>query len=104
MFPHTGCSDMVPLSKLRLCIQSVFSLLRVLWMEARKCWRSHEGVLCRRPVGEAWESSGGFLDAAGDGQRVGAQRGGHGQVGELWVKVSQVRGTRLSNQAGRMGY
>lgn len=56
---------------------------------------SHEGVLRWRPVGEAREGSGRLPDAAGHRQRLGAEGGGDGQVGELGVKVSQVRGARL---------
>lgn len=65
------------------------------------CWGSHEG-LGRRPVREAWERAGGFLDAAGHSQGVGAQRRGHWQVSELGVKVPQVCGAALPSQAGRM--
>lgn len=56
---------------------------------------SHEGVLRWRPVGEAREGSGCLPDAAGHSQRLGAEGGGDGQVGELGVKVSQVCGARL---------
>lgn len=69
-----------------------------------KCWHSHhKGVFCRRPVGETWKGSGCFLDAAGHSQGVGAQGGGHGQVGKLRVKVSEVCGAGLWNHAERTG-
>lgn len=67
----------------------------VSWTEGQRCWCSHEGVVSWWPVGEAWECSGCFFDAAGHSWCVVAQRGGHRQVGELWVKVSEVCGTRL---------
>lgn len=53
-----------------------------------------EGVVVGRPVGEAGEGSGRLPHAAGDVQRVGAERGRHGQVGELRVEVPQVCGAR----------
>lgn len=56
---------------------------------------SHEAVLSWRPVGEAREGPGCLPDAAGHSQGLGAEGGGDGQVGELGVKVSQVRGTGL---------
>lgn len=58
---------------------------------------SHEGLLCRGPVGKAWEGSGSLPDAAGHRQGLAAEGRGDGQVGELGVKVAQVRGARLWN-------
>lgn len=74
--------------------------LLILRADGEKCRRSHEGVLGRRPVGEAGEGSGRFLHAAGHSQRVRAQGGRYRQVGELGVEVSQVCGTRLRNKEG----
>lgn len=73
----------------------VLSISDLLWRGHSGHDLSHEGVICRRPVGEARERSRGFPDAAGHGQGLGAERGGHGQVGELGVKVSQVCRARL---------
>lgn len=66
----------------------------------QKCWHSHEWVFRRRPIREAWKSSGCFLDAAGYSQGVSAQRRGHRQVGELGVKVPEVCWASLQNKGG----
>lgn len=72
-----------------------FCMVFILRIEGWRCWLSHEGVACWRTIREAWKGSSCFLDAAGHSQGVSAQRGGHGQVGELGVKVPEVCGARL---------
>lgn len=91
------CGLLPPPAKIRLLIQSfcpVF-LVHSQGQKGRRCWRSHEGVLCRRPVREAREGSSCFLDAACHSLGVSAQGGGHGQVGELGVEMSEVCGSGL---------
>lgn len=83
-----------PCVKATLSLELLSCFLFILRTDGKKCWRSHEGEFGRRPVREAGKGSGCFLDAAGHSQRVCAKRGGHWQVGELGVKVSQVCGTR----------
>lgn len=68
----------------------------------QSCWRSHEGAARRRAVREAREGSGRLLDAAGHSQRVVAQRGGDGHVGELGVEVLKVGGAALENRGTRI--
>lgn len=75
------------------CCRDVVNVRLRRWSASDKV-RVLKGVVVRRAVGEAGESARRLAHAAGDVERVGAERGRHGEVGELWVEVSQVCGAR----------
>lgn len=102
--PLTGGSPCVVPKSNKGSQSRAFFFLRVPCTGGHKCWHSHhKGVFCWRPVGETRKGSGCFFDAAGHSQGVSAQGGGHGQVGKLRVKVSEVCGAGLWNHAERTG-